>query len=72
MVPTTQPDGAETPHHIREDVEEVETAAVVEEVLEDFRADAQSCGAGEEGKVHGAAAGGVWDPVEEEGEEEEG
>lgn len=72
MIPRTQPHGRQTPEDIGEDVVGVEVATVWEEGLQEFGSDAEEGGADGESEVEGAAARGVEDPVEAEGEEEEG
>ena len=72
MVPAAEADSAETANDVGEEVERVEVAAVGENALDDFGADAEDQGADKKGQVEVAAAGGVEDPVEDEGEEEEG
>lgn len=72
MIPRADPHGDQAPEDIGEDVVRVEVAAVREEGLQEFAADAEEGGADGEGEVEGAAARGVEDPVEAEGQEEEG
>lgn len=72
MVPRAQADAGERADDVGDDVVEVELAAVGEEALEELGADAEDEGADGEGEVEGAAAVGVEDPVEDDGEEEEG
>ena len=72
MIPRTHPHGQQTPEDIGQDVERVEVAAVREEGLQEFAADAEEGGADGESEVERAAARGVEDPVEAEGEKEEG
>lgn len=72
VVPGAQADGGEGPHDVGDDVVEVEDAFVGDEALQDLGSDAEYEGADEEGDVEGAAAGGVEDPVEGGGEDEEG
>lgn len=64
MVPAAQQQGEDGPDDVGEDVEGVEVAAVGQEGLRDFGADAQAGGDGEEGQVDAAAAGGFDGPVE--------
>lgn len=72
MVPAAQADGAEAADEVGEDVEGVEGAVVGEDSLDELGADAEAEGADDEGQLQAAPAGGVWDPVEDEGEKEEG
>lgn len=72
MVPGAEADAGEGADDVGDDVPDVEGAAVGEDGLEDFGADAEAGGADEKGEVEGAAAGGVDDPVKYQGEEEEG
>lgn len=71
MVPAAQADCAEAADEVGEDVEGVEWAVVGENGLDDLGADAEGEGADEQGQLQRTAAGGIRDPVEDEGEEEE-
>lgn len=66
MVPATEEERQGRAYDIGEDVVGVEVAAVGEKGLDDFGADAEAGGAGQEGKVNDFAAGEFEDPVEGE------
>lgn len=72
MVPAAQANGRQRADDIRYDIVEIECAAIRQEALEEFRSDAQDAGAGDEREVERASPGGVEDPVEAGGEDEEG
>lgn len=64
MIPAAREQCKRGPDNIRENVEGIEVAAVGQEGLKDFGADAQSGGDDYEGDVYAASAGGFGDPVE--------
>lgn len=72
MIPAAEANGAQAAHHIGDDVERVEGTVVREETLHDFGADAQEERADQQSELHGSSTGRISDPVEDEGEEEEG
>lgn len=71
MEPTPDSDCEERAHYVRKHVVCVPVAAVVEEALYHFAADAEEERAGEEREVEDSFAGGVEDEEEGEGEGEE-
>lgn len=72
MVPCAQRHAEQRAEHVGDDVEQVEFAAVGQQALEDFGAEAEAEGADEEGQVESASSRRVDHPVEDEGEDQEG
>lgn len=72
MIPAAEANGAQAAHHIGDDVERVEGPVVREETLHDLGADAQKERADQQSELQGSSTGRIGDPVEDEGEEEEG
>lgn len=72
VVPVAEGEPGKTAHDVGDDVVEVEDAAVGQEALEELGANAEDGGADDQGKVRGAPAIRVDDPVEDHGQQEKG
>lgn len=66
MVPAANGQCSQAADNISDDVIKVKVAAVGQETLQEFGADAQAKSADDEGKVKGASAIGVGDPIEDD------
>lgn len=72
MVPAAQADGTETPDDICEKVEQVEGAIIGEKALDDLGSDTEDERADDQAQVQRSSARSICNPVEGNGEEEEG
>lgn len=72
MVEGAEAEGGERADNVGDDVVEVKVAAIGQEALQELGADAEGERADDEGEVQRAPAVGVEDPVEDDGEQEEG
>lgn len=72
VVPAADAQRGQAADDVGDDVVEVEVAAVGQEALQELRADAKAECAHDEGEVQGAPAVGIGDPVEDDGQDEEG
>lgn len=72
MIPRAHAQSRQAADNVGHDIVDVEVSIVGKEALRKLGADAEEEGADEEGQVESPPAVGVDDPVEDDGEEEEG
>jgi hypothetical protein len=72
MINRAQPRRRKRAYHVGNHIVDIEDPPVGDKSLEKLGADSETEGADYECEVEGASAGGVEDPVEDDGEDEEG